>query len=88
MSEVEIEEEKKLIATRVPPGDNWELVIDQGTTIEGLVMALTMYMRKTKFKGHYRLEPLKSNLYAIDSKETEVIPEPEKKYSIYGEYGE
>ena len=44
-------------------------------------------MTKTGFKGHYRLEPLKSNLYAIDSKETEVIPEPEKKYSIYGEFG-
>ena len=42
---------------------------------------------KTGFKGHYRLEPLKSNLYVIDSKETEVKPEPEKKYSIYGEYG-
>ena len=32
------------------------------------------------------LNPLKSNLYAIDSQETEVKPEPEKKYSIYGEY--
>ena len=46
-----IEEENELIALRVPPGDNWELVIDEGSTIEGLVMALTMYMRKTKFKG-------------------------------------
>ena len=44
MAEIQIEENKTLIATRVPPGDNWELVIDQGTTIEGLVMALTMYL--------------------------------------------
>ena len=44
-------------------------------------------MVKTGFKGHYRLEPLQSSLYAIDSKETEVKPEPVKKYSIYGEYG-
>ena len=65
MAEVKIVEEAELIAIRVPPGDNWELVIDQGTTIEGLVMALTMYMRKTKFKGSYRLEPLNGKLFAI-----------------------
>tara|TARA_R110001632_G_scaffold131165_1_gene245316 strand:- start:44 stop:181 length:138 start_codon:yes stop_codon:yes gene_type:complete len=44
-------------------------------------------MTKTGFKGSYRLEPLKSSLYAIDSTETEITPEPIKKYSIYGEYG-
>ena len=41
----------KLIAERVPPGDNWELVIDKENIIEGLVQTLTQYMRKTKFKG-------------------------------------
>jgi len=86
MAEVLIEEEKELIATRVPPGDNWELVIDQGTTIEGLVMALTMYMRKTKFKGHYRLEPLEGKLYIIKTHEVNV-EEPEPMiFDLYGEY--
>ena len=86
MSETLIEEEKELIATRVPPGDNWELVIDQGNTVEGLVMALTMYMRKTKFKGEYRLAPLDSKLYAIKKHEV-VIEEPEPmKFDLYGEY--
>jgi len=85
MAEIQIEEEKELIATRVPPGDNWELVIDQGTTIEGLVMALTMYMRKTKFKGHYRLEPLNGKLFAIKEQEID-IPEPEPEvWDLYGE---
>ena len=88
MTEKEIIEENELIATRIPPGDNWELVIDQGTTIEGLVMALTMYMRKTKFKGHYRLEPLNSCLYAINAEEIKVEKPKEKIYSIYGEYGQ
>ena len=68
MAEKEILEQNELIATRIPPGDNWELVIDQGTTIEGLVMALTMYMRKTKFKGHYRLEPLTVNYMLLELK--------------------
>lgn len=86
MAEINIIEEKELIATRVPPGDNWELVIDQGTTIEGLVMALTTYMRKTSFKGDYRLEPLNGKLFIIKTFE-EQIEEPEPmKFDLYGEY--
>ena len=86
MPEIEIQEHKELIATRKPPGDNWELVIDQGSTIEGLVMALTMYMRKTKFKGHYRLEPLDGKLYAIKTEEIEIPEEEPMKFDLYGEY--
>lgn len=85
MNDILIEEENILIATRKPPGDNWELTIDQGNTIEGLVMALTQYMRKTKFKGHYRLEPLEGKLYAIQSKEVEVEEEEPMKFDLYGE---
>ena len=86
MPEIQIEEEKVLIANRMPPCDNWELVIDQGTMIEGLVMALTMYMRKTKFKGSYQVDPLDGKLYAIEKQEIEVVePEP-MKFDLYGEY--
>ena len=86
MAEVLIEEEKELIAVRKPPGDNWELVIDQGNVIEGLVMTLTMYMRKTKFKGHYRLEPLEGKLYAIKTQEIEIPEEDPMKFDLYGEF--
>ena len=86
MAEVKIEEEKQLIATRKAPGDNWLLEIDKTTVIEGLVMALTMYMRKTKFKGSYQLDPLDGKLYAIEKQEVEVVaPEP-MKFDLYGEY--
>ena len=82
----ELVEENKLIATRVPPGDNWELVIDKETVIEGLVQTLTQYMRKTKFKGHYRLEPLNGKLFAIIEEEV-TLPEPEPEvWDLYGEY--
>ena len=82
----EIVEQKELIAERVPPGDNWELVIDRDNVIEGLVQTLTQYMRKTKFKGHYRLEPLNGKLYAILTKEVDIEePEPET-WDLYGEY--
>ena len=52
--EKELIESNVLIASRIPPGDNWELVIDKDTVVEGLVQALTTYMRKTKFKGHFQ----------------------------------
>ena len=82
----EIVENSKLIAVRVPPGDNWELVIDKETVIEGLVQTLTQYMRKTKFKGHYRLEPLEGKLYAIQAHEVQVEEEEPMKFDLYGEY--
>jgi hypothetical protein len=82
----ELIEDKELIAERIPPGDNWELVIDRDNVIEGLVQTLTQYMRKTKFKGHYRLEPLNGKLYAIVAKEVEIEePEPET-WDLYGEH--
>ena len=84
--EIQIEEEKGLIANRMPPGDNCELVIDQGTTIEGLVMALTMYMRKTKFKGSYQLDPLDGKLFAIEKQEVEIPEEEPMKFDLYGEF--
>ena len=84
MTETKIVEENELIAKRIPPGDNWELVIDKENIVEGLVPTLTQYMRKTKFKGHYRLEPLNGKLFAI--KEKEVVEEKEEVvYDLYGE---
>jgi hypothetical protein len=81
----EIIEEIELIAQRVPPGDKWELLIDKENVIEGLVQTLNQYVRKTKFKGHYRLEPLNGKLFAIVTKEVPIEePEPEK-FDLYGE---
>ena len=86
MADIQIEEEKLLIATRKAPGDNWVLEIDKTTVIEGLVMALTMYMRKTKFKGSYQLDPLDGKLYAIEKHEIEIPEEEPMKFDLYGEY--
>tara|TARA_B110000305_G_C19300291_1_gene568787 strand:+ start:415 stop:675 length:261 start_codon:yes stop_codon:yes gene_type:complete len=86
MAEIEIQEEKTLIARRKSPGDNWILEIDNTTVIEGLVMALTMYMRKTKFKGSYQLDPLDGKLYVIEKHEIEIPIEEPMKFDLYGEY--
>lgn len=82
---VDVEEFNELIAERLPPGDNWELTIDKGNPIEGLVLTLTTYMRKTEFKGHYRLEPLNGKLFAIKQQEVEVEEPEEIVWDLYGE---
>ena len=79
-----------LIARRVPPGDKWRLVAEEpdGKVHTTLTDALEAYMVKSGFKGDYKLAPLQSELYAISTTEVEIKPEPIKRYSIYGEYGE
>ena len=88
MSKIKVVEEYILIARRVPPGDKWRLVANEpyGPIHNTLTDALEAYMTKTGFRGDYKLAPLKSELYAIQTDEVEVKPEPEKRYSIYGEY--
>ena len=83
-------EEYILIARRVPPGDKWRLVANEpdGPLHKTLTDTLEAYMVKTGFKGEYRLAPLKSELYAISTTTEEVIIEPEKKYSLYGEFSQ
>lgn len=88
-NKTEVVENNILIADRVPPGDRWRLSDEpNGKVHSSITDALEAYMHKTGFQGHYRLEPLSSKLYAISSEEVEIKPEPIKRYSIYGEYGE
>ena len=86
--ETKVIEENILIARRVPPSDRWRLVANEpdGPIHKSLTDTLEAYMVKTGFKGEYRLAPLKSELYAISTTEETITPEPEKTYSIYGEY--
>lgn len=86
--EINIIEDNVLIARRVPPGDKWRLIVNEpdGHIHPTLTDALEAYMVKTGFKGDYRLAPLKSELFAVSSTEKIIEPEPEKTYSIYGEY--
>lgn len=85
---VNIVEKNILIARRIPPGDKWRLVVNEpdGPIHATLTDALEAYMVKTGFKGEYRLAPLKSELYIVSSTEEIIEPEPEKRYSLYGEY--
>jgi hypothetical protein len=82
-----IKEQEKLIeiARRVPPGDRWQLEGDPFTR-ESLTDTLEAYYQKTGEACEYRLAPLKGTLYAITVEQAEIVPEPPKKYNIYGDY--
>ena len=66
-------ERNELIATRVPPGDRWTLVDDSKNIVhKTLTDALEAYLGVTNFKGEYRLDPIGSKLYAINTQEVKV----------------
>jgi len=85
----EIVEFPELIAVRVPPGDKWILKDDPNEVIHpSLTDVLEAYFQATEFKGEYKLAPLDSKLYALKTKEEEIIikEEPEKRYGLFGEF--
>ena len=84
--EKQVVEHNQLIATRVPPGDRWSLVGDPKKEVfNTLTDALEAFLNQTGFKGSYRLDPMNSTLYAIQSNEVEIKEEEPKKYDLYGE---
>ena len=77
-----MKQEKNIeIATRVPPGDKWNV---EGEGIyNSLTEALNAYYVTCVTKPQaFRLEPLKGKLYVIMEENFEIKP---KTYNIYGE---
>ena len=73
----------ELIATRVPPGDQWVLVGDKNkVTLKSLTDALEAWFGLTQEKAEFRLAPLDGKLYVIRSEEKEVQL---KRFNIYGD---
>lgn len=74
----------ELIATRIPPGDQWKLV-EEDTLFPSLLEMISAYQRKTSHRGAYRFEPLEGKFYVIKVKQQkEVLP---SYLDIYGEKG-
>jgi len=83
---IEKVEYNELIATRVPPGDQWVLVEDKNKVIhKSITDALEAWFDKYQEKAEFRLAPLDSKLYVIRSEEKEIQPEPVKRFNIYGD---
>jgi hypothetical protein len=83
---LQVIEHNELIATRVPPGDQWVLVNDKYKSIYGsLTDALEAWFEQNQEKVEFRLAPLDSKLYVIRNQEKEIQPEPPKRFNIYGD---
>lgn len=83
---VEKVEYNELIATRVPPGDQWVLVNDKNKVIhKSITDALEAWFDMNQEKAEFRLAPLDSKLYVIRNEEKEIQPEPIKRFNIYGD---
>ena len=83
---IETVEYHDLIATRVPPGDQWVLVEDKNKVIhKSITDALEAWFDKNQEKVEFRLAPLDSKLYAIRNEEQEIQPEPVRRFNIYGD---
>jgi hypothetical protein len=83
---LQVIEYNELIATRVPPGDQWVLVGDKSKVIhKSLTDALEAWFDKNQTKAEFRLAPLDSKLYVIRNEEKEIQPEPAKRFNIYGD---
>ena len=79
-------EYNELIATRVPPGDQWVLVNDKKKIVHKTITdSLEAWFDQNQEQVEFRLAPLDGKLYVIRSEEQEVIPEPTKRYNIYGD---
>ena len=83
---IEKVEYNELIATRVPPGDQWVLVNDKNKVIhKSITDALEVWFDTNQEKAEFRLAPLDSKLYVIRNEEKEIQPEPIKRFNIYGD---
>jgi hypothetical protein len=79
-------EYNELIATRVPPGDQWVLVNDKSKVIhKSLTDALEAWFEANQEKAEFRLAPLDSKIYVIRNEIKEIQPEPVKRFNIYGD---
>ena len=85
--EIKETEHNKLIAIRVPPSDRWSLVDDEKKVVhESLTDALEAFFKSTGIQCEFRLAPLDSKLYAIETHQYEVPEEKPKEFSMYGEF--
>jgi hypothetical protein len=75
-------EHNELIANRVPPGDRWSLVGEE-KIYNSLTEVLDAWFEKNQKKADFRLSPLDSKLYVIQTKNKK--PEPPKRFNIYGD---
>jgi hypothetical protein len=87
MKEVKVvEEEVKIrVAKRVPPGDRWT-PLDNSTVVVDSLTDILEYVFQNIGKTQFYMDAREGYVYIIDKEEKVIQPEPDKKWSLYGEY--
>jgi hypothetical protein len=84
-TEVVTEEVKIKVAKRVPPGDRWTPLDNDSVVLESLTDVLE-YIYQKNGNTQFYMDAREGFTYVIKTEEKVIEPEPEKKYSLYGEY--
>lgn len=83
--EVVTEEVKIKVAKRVPPGDRWTPLDNTSVILDSLTDVLE-YIYQKNGNTQFYMDAREGFTYVINKEEKVIEPEPEKKYSLYGEY--
>ena len=83
--EVITEEVKVRVAKRVPPGDRWSPLDNTSVVLDSLTDVLEYNYQKNGNTQFY-MDAREGFTYVINKEEKVIEPEPEKTYSLYGEY--
>lgn len=80
-----VKEEKKIkVGKRVPPGDRWTPV-DNTTLVLDSLTDLLEYIYQKHGDTKFYMDAREGYTYVIETEERIIEPEPEKKWSLYGE---
>jgi hypothetical protein len=82
---VEIEEIKTKVAKRKPPGDVW-MPLDDSSNVFNSLTDILEYVYQKNGNTQFYMDAREGFVYVVKLEEIIIEPEPEKKYSLYGEY--
>jgi len=83
--EVITEDVKVKVAKRVPPGDRWTPLDNTSVILESLTDVLE-YVYQKNGNTQFYMDAREGFTYVIQQEEKVIEPEPQKTYSLYGEY--
>lgn len=81
---ISITETKVKVAKRVPPGDRWSPLSNDSIILDSLTDALEYIYQSGGDTGFY-MDARDGYVYVVKKTETVIAPEPEKRWSLYGE---
>lgn len=84
--EIQIKEEevKTKVAKRVPPGDRWAPLSNTTVLLDSLTDVLE-FVYQDMGKTQFYMDAREGYVYVVDKEEIIIEPEPEKRWSLYGE---